>query len=75
MGLGRKLGRRIHTYMSGGIMIIELDGQVFFVMNQERKKALFAGRRGVVLFLFIPFFFSLDTATDRWVGGMALCLV
>jgi hypothetical protein len=34
---GLKLGREIHTYMSGGIMIIEMDGRTV-LMNQERKK-------------------------------------
>jgi hypothetical protein len=53
LGLGLRLGRGIHTYMSGGSTIIEMDGRFFFAMNQERKKALFTGRRGVVAVLFL----------------------
>jgi hypothetical protein len=68
---GLKLGREIHTYMSGGIMIIEMDGRTVLLMNQERKKESIVCRqawRCCSFLFFIPFFFSLDTA-DRQVGG------
>jgi hypothetical protein len=47
--------------MSGGIMIIEMDGRTVLLRyesgKKERKKALFAGMRGVVvLFLFHTLF-------------------
>jgi hypothetical protein len=57
--------------MSGGIMIIEMDGQTSGSSYESEKKALFASRRSVVVVVLFHalFFFSLDTA-DWWVGRL-----